>query len=327
MKTLVTGGGGFLGRYIVEQLLAQGDTVTVFSRGAYPELEVLGARVMRGSLQDAAAVQKACTGMDAVFHVAAKAGLWGPWGEYYAINVTGTENVISACQKQGVPKLINTSSPSVIFDGCSQEGVNEDIPYPEHYESPYPHTKALAEQSVTQANGKSLLTVSLRPHLIIGPRDNHLLPGLLAAARARRLPQVGDGSNRVDLTWVEDAARAHLLAAEALKPGSPVAGGIYFITQGEPVTLWTWIRALLRDLNLPEPRLRLSLPVARMLGSVLESAHRSLKLPGEPRMTRFLASELAQSHTYDISRARRDFGYHPQISMAEARTRLIAAQF
>ena len=327
MKTLVTGGGGFLGRYIVEQLLAQGDTVTVFSRGAYPELEVLGARVMRGSLQDAAAVQKACTGMDAVFHVAAKAGLWGPWDEYYAINVTGTENVIAACQKQGVPKLINTSSPSVIFDGCSQEGVNEDIPYPEHYESPYPHTKALAEQSVTQANGKSLLTVSLRPHLIIGPRDNHLLPGLLAAARARRLPQVGDGSNRVDLTWVEDAARAHLLAAEALKPGSPVAGGIYFITQGEPVTLWTWIRALLRDLNLPEPRLRLSLPVARMLGSVLESAHRSLKLPGEPRMTRFLASELAQSHTYDISRARRDFGYHPQISMAEARTRLIAAQF
>lgn len=327
MKTLVTGGGGFLGRYIVEQLLAQGDTVTVFSRGAYPELEALGARVMRGSLQDAAAVQKACTGMDAVFHVAAKAGLWGPWDEYYAINVTGTENVIAACQKQGVPKLINTSSPSVIFDGCSQEGVNEDIPYPEHYESPYPHTKALAEQSVTQANGKSLLTVSLRPHLIIGPRDNHLLPGLLAAARARRLPQVGDGSNRVDLTWVEDAARAHLLAAEALKPGSPVAGGIYFITQGEPVTLWTWIRALLRDLNLPEPRLRLSLPVARMLGSVLESAHRSLKLPGEPRMTRFLASELAQSHTYDISRARRDFGYHPQISMAEARTRLIAAQF
>lgn len=327
MKTLVTGGGGFLGRYIVEQLLAQGDTVTVFSRGAYPELEALGARVMRGSLQDAAAVQKACTGMDAVFHVAAKAGLWGPWDEYYAINVIGTENVIAACQKQGVPKLINTSSPSVIFDGCSQEGVNEDIPYPEHYESPYPHTKALAEQSVTQANGKSLLTVSLRPHLIIGPRDNHLLPGLLAAARARRLPQVGDGSNRVDLTWVEDAARAHLLAAEALKPGSPVAGGIYFITQGEPVTLWTWIRALLRDLNLPEPRLRLSLPVARMLGSVLESAHRSLKLPGEPRMTRFLASELAQSHTYDISRARRDFGYHPQISMAEARTRLIAAQF
>ncbi len=327
MKTLVTGGGGFLGRYIVEQLLVRGDTVTVFSRGAYPELETLGARVMCGSLQDADAVQKACAGMDAIFHVAAKAGLWGPWDEYYSVNVTGTENVIAACRKQGVPKLINTSSPSVIFDGRSQEGVNEDVLYPHRYESPYPHTKALAEQRVTQANGKTLLTVSLRPHLIIGPRDNHLLPGLLAAARAHRLPQIGDGTNRVDLTWVEDAARAHLLAADALEPKSPIAGNVYFITQGEPVTLWTWIRALLRELNLPEPRVRISLPVARMLGGILESIHRSLRLPGEPRMTRFLASELAQSHTYNISRARQDLGYIPQISMAEARARLIAAQF
>ncbi|MBN1920946.1 MAG: NAD-dependent epimerase/dehydratase family protein [Anaerolineae bacterium] len=327
MKTLVTGGGGFLGRYIVEQLLSRGDAVTVFSRGAYPELEALGARVLRGNLQDAAAVQQACAGMDAVFHAAAKAGLWGAWDEYYAVNVTGTENVISACQQQGVPKLINTSSPSVIFDGNSQEGVNEDIPYPSLYESPYPHTKALAEQRVTQANGKGLLTVSLRPHLIIGPRDNHLLPGLLAAARARRLPQVGDGNNHVDLTWVEDAARAHLLAADALESESRVAGNVYFITQGEPVNLWPWIRALLRELNLPEPRLRLSLTAARMLGSVLESVYRSLRLPGEPRMTRFLASELAQSHTYDIARAHRDFGYAPQLSMAEAQARLIAAQF
>jgi len=327
MKALVTGGGGFLGRYIVEQLLARGDTVTVFSRGTYPELEAQGARVLRGNLQDAAAVQQACAGMDTVFHVAAKAGLWGPWDEYYSVNVTGTENVIAACQKQGVSKLINTSSPSVIFDGKSQEGVNEDVPYPNRYESPYPHTKALAEQRVAQANGKTLLTVSLRPHLIIGPRDNHLLPGLLAAARAHRLPQVGNGTNRVDLTWVEDAARAHLLAAGALEPGSPVAGNVYFITQGEPVTLWTWIRSLLRELNLPEPRLRISLPVARMVGGVLERVHRSLRLPGEPRMTRFLASELAQSHTYDISRARQDLGYIPQVNMAEALARLSTAQF
>lgn len=326
MQALVTGGGGFLGRYIVEQLLARGDSVTVFSRGAYPELEALGARVLRGDLQDAEAVRAACAGMDAVFHVAAKAGLWGPWREFYGINVVGTENIIAACQAQGVPKLINTSSPSVIFDGSSQEGVNEDIPYPARYESPYPHTKALAEQRVTQANGDGLLTVSLRPHLIIGPRDNHLLPGLLAAARAKRLPQVGDGTNRVDLTWVEDAARAHLLAADALEPGSPVAGSVYFITQGEPVTLWPWIRGLLRELGLPEPRLRLSLPVARAVGGALEAVYRALRLPGEPRLTRFLASELAQSHTYDISRARRDFGYAPQLSMAEARARLIAAE-
>ncbi len=322
---LVTGGGGFLGRHIVEQLLARGDAVTVFSRGAYPELESLGARVLRGDLQDATAIRAACAGIEAVFHVAAKAGLWGPWDAFYGANVTGTENVIAACRAQSVPKLINTSSPSVIFDGRSQNGVNEDIPYPARYESPYPYTKALAEQRVTQANSEALLTVSLRPHLIIGPRDNHLLPGLLAAARAKRLPQVGDGTNRVDLTWVEDAARAHLLAADALKPGSPIAGRVYFITQGEPVTLWPWVRSLLRALNLPEPRLRISLPAARALGGALEGLHRALRLRQEPRLTRFLASELAQSHTYDITRARRDLSYTPQLSMAEVYTRLLAS--
>jgi nucleoside-diphosphate-sugar epimerase len=333
-KNLVTGGGGFLGRYIVEQLLARGDDVTVFARGAYPELEALGARVVRGDLQDAEAVKRACAGMDVVFHVAARAGMWGPWDDFYGVNVTGTQNVIAACRANGVPKLVNTSSPSVIFDGTPQEGVDESYPYPTHYESPYPHTKAIAEQAVTAAHGADaqgvpLLTVSLRPHLIIGPRDNHLLPGLLARAKTGLLPQVGDGTNKVDLTDVEDAARAHLLAAEALTPGSPLDGPpghgrMYFISQGEPVNLWAWIRALLRTLDLPEPRLRLSLEAARAAGAALEKLHTILHRPGEPRLTRFIASELAQSHYYDISAARRDFGYVPQRNMTEVTARVTA---
>ncbi len=329
MKALVTGGGGFLGRYIVEQLAGRGDEVTVFSRGAYPELAELGARVVRGDLQDADAVKSACAGMDAVFHVAAKAGVWGAWDDFYGVNVVGTQNVIAACQAHGVPKLINTSSPSVIFDGKPQEGVDEAYPYPAEYESPYPHTKAIAEQVVAAVHGPNLLTVSLRPHLIIGPRDNHLVPGLLARAKTGLLPQVGDGTNKVDLTDVEDAARAHLLAADALAPGSPVdgpagRGRVYFISQGEPVTLWPWVRGLLRELGLPEPRVRLSLAAARAMGAALEKAHRALHRPGEPRLTRFLASELAQSHYYDISAARRDFGYAPQATMAEVKAKLVA---
>ncbi|HQE91485.1 MAG TPA: NAD-dependent epimerase/dehydratase family protein [Anaerolineae bacterium] len=334
MKALVTGGGGFLGRYIVEQLLARGETVTVFARGAYPELETLGARVVRGDLQDAGAVRRACAGMDVVFHVAAKAGMWGAWDDFYGTNVIGTQNVIAACRANGVPKLINTSSPSVIFDGTPQEGVDESYPYPAHYESPYPHTKAIAEQAVIAAHqgdtqGVPLLTVSLRPHLIIGPRDNHLLPGLLASARTGLLPQVGDGTNKVDLTDVEDAARAHLLAADALAPGSPLDGPpghgrVYFISQDEPVVLWPWIRALLRELGLPEPRVRISLSVARAAGGLLETLHTVLRRPGEPRLTRFIASELAQSHYYDISAAQRDFGYAPQRTMAEVMARVAA---
>ena len=329
MKALVTGGGGFLGRYIVEQLCERGDAVTIFSRGAYPDLTAAGVRVVRGDLRDADAVTAACEGMDVVFHVAAKAGMWGAWDDFYGVNVVGTQNIIAGCLWHSVPKLINTSSPSVIFDGDSQEGVNEDYPYPSHYESHYPHTKALAERAVSAAHGPNLLTVSLRPHLIIGPRDNHLIPVLLARARKGLLPQVGEGENRVDLTYVEDAARAHLLAADALAPGSPVSGPsaqgrVYFISQDEPIVLWPWIRELLTMLDIPEPKLSFSLPMARFAGGVLECVHKTLHLKAEPRITRFIASELAQSHYYDISRAKDDFGYIPQLTMEQARQKLVA---
>lgn len=323
-ETLVTGGGGFLGRYIVEQLRDRGDRVTVFARGSYPALREIDATLVRGDLRDAAAVHDACRGMDIVYHVAAKAGLWGPWRAFYDVNVRGTEHVIAACRRHGVPKLVFTSSPSVIFDGTSQEGVDESVPYPDHYESVYPHTKALAEQRVLAANSPDLLTVSLRPHLIWGPRDTHLLPNLLSRARKGQIPQVGDGTNLVDLTYVEDVARAHLLAADALAPGSPVAGGVYFISQDEPVRLWPWINQLLTALDIPAIRRRISLPVARAIGAALEAAYRILPLPGEPRLTRFLASELAQSHYYDISRARRDLGYAPRFTMAAAQERTVA---
>lgn len=324
MKALVTGGGGFLGRYIVEQLLQRGDAVTLFARSHYPEVEALGARGIQGDLRDRHAVTAACQGMDVVFHVAAKAGLWGPREAFYSVNVVGTEHVIAACRKAGIPRLINTSSPSVIFDGSAQESVDESAPYPETYESPYPETKALAEQRVTAASGPDLLTVSLRPHLIFGPRDNHLFPSLLARAKEGQVPQVGDGTNRVDLTYVEDAARAHLLADAALTADPSLGGSVYFISQDEPVVLWPWIRDLLAKLDLPPIRQRIPLPVARAAGRMMTAAHRLLRLRGEPRLTPFLASELAESHYYDISRAKRELGYRPQYTMAEAKAKTVA---
>jgi nucleoside-diphosphate-sugar epimerase len=323
-RALVTGGGGFLGRAIVEQLRRRGDEVTIFARGRYPEVEALGVRAIRGDIRDPAAITEACRGMDVVFHVAAKAGLWGPWEAFYSVNVEGTNNVIAACRASGVRRLINTSSPSVVFDGTAQEGANESVPYPETYESPYPETKALAEQRVSETNGSDLLTVSLRPHLIFGPRDNHLIPSLLARAKDGQVPQVGDGTNRVDLTYVEDAAYAHLLADEALATDPSLGGSVYFISQDEPVALWPWIRDLLAKLDLPPIRRRIPLPVARAAGRVMATAHRVLPLGGEPRLTPFLASELAESHYYDISRAKRELGYAPRYSMVEAKAKTIA---
>lgn len=318
MFALVTGGGGFLGKAIVEQLLARGDRVRVIARGNYPRLREMSVETLQGDIQDREALVKACRGVDAVFHVAAKAGYWGSWEAYYGANVRGTENVIHACLQQSVPKLIYTSSPSVIFNNKPQEGVDESIPYPQRYENVYSHTKALGEQRVLQVDQSKLLTVSLRPHLIWGPHDPHILPRLVAQAKKGALFQVGDGRNLVDLTYIEDAARAHLLAADALVPSAPLCGKAYFISQDEPVNLWGFVSALLAHLGLPPVKRRISLRLARWIGAVYEGLYRALPLAGEPRLTRFLASELALSHYYNISRAKKDFGYKPRYSMAEA---------
>lgn len=318
MKALVTGGGGFLGRYIVEQLLERGDGVVVAARGDYPELVAMGVELVRGDLADAATAQKACDGVDIVFHVAAKAGLWGAWDDFYRPNVVATKNLLEACKTKGIGKFVFTSSPSVIFDNQPHTGCDESHPYPAHYESFYPQTKAMAEQLVMKANCDELLTVSLRPHLIWGPRDAHILPGIIARAKEGKLIQVGDGTNKVDMVYVEDAARAHLQAADTLLPGSPLAGSAYFITQDEPVNLWGWIAALLTHLGLQPPQRNISLGTARAIGALMECVYRWLPLQGEPRMTKFLASELAMSHYYDISRAKKDFGYQPQYTMDTA---------
>ncbi len=323
MKTLVTGGGGFLGRYIVEQLLDRGDDVTVFARGNYPELVEIGAKFIRGDLQDAEAVHQACQGLDAVFHVAAKAGYWGTWESFYGPNVTGTQNVIAACRKQGVPKLINTSSPSVIFEGQPHFGADESLPYPTHYDNLYSHTKAIAEQLVTKANGADLLTVSLRPHVVWGPRDTQFIPRLIDRAKRGRAIQVGNGTNKVDATYVEDAARAHLLAADALEPGSPVAGSVYFISQDDPVNLWGFFGKLAAGLDLPPIKRSIPLPIARAIGTTLEFTYRTLQLKGEPLFTRSAANLLALSHYYDISRAKQDFGYTPQFTIEEGLRRTV----
>jgi nucleoside-diphosphate-sugar epimerase len=268
-------------------------------------------------------VHAACRGIDCVFHVAALAGIWGPWKDYYATNVLGTKNVIAACQSADVPRLVYTSSPSVTFAGRDQCGIDESAPYPTRWLANYPRSKALAESTALEADGeRGLLTCALRPHLIWGPRDQHLIPRLIARARAGQLRQVGDGQNLIDAVYVENAAAAHLLAADALQPGSPVCGNAYFITNGEPVNCWDWINEILALADLPPVKRRISFRAAYAAGAVLEGLWTLLGRTEEPRMTRFLAAQLATSHYFDISAARRDFGYEPRVTMAQGMERL-----
>lgn len=322
MKYLVTGATGFLGWYLVEQLRARGDEVRALVRRPTPTLNALRVEVERGDIQDAAAVERACSGVDCVIHAAGVAGLSGPWSHYYGINTLGTLNVIDACRRQSVPRLVYTSSPSVTFAGVDQCNVDESAPYPQRWLGHYSHSKALAEQAVLGANDDRLRTCALRPHLIWGPRDQHLVPRLLERARSGKLRRVGQGKNLIDTVYVANAAEAHLLAAERLVPGSPVCGKAYFITQGEPVNCWDWIDELLGLAGLPPVRKSISLPAAYAAGAVLEGIWSLLRLPGEPRMTRFLAAQLATSHYFDLSRAKTELGYLPRISMQEGMRRL-----
>lgn len=317
MRALVTGGGGFLGSAIVRQLRARGDQVVSLSRGQYPELAKLDVEQRQGDLADPEAVLRAAQGCDIVFHVAAKAGIWGEYRAYHEANVTGTTNVIAACRSVGICRLVYTGSPSVVFDGSDVEGADERLPYPAHFEAHYPKTKALAEQAVLAANSPSLATVSLRPHLIWGPRDNHLVPRIVARGRAGKLRRIGERPCLVDTVYVENAAEAHLNAADRLTPGAPLAGKAYFITNGEPLPLWEMVNRILGAAGVPPVTRSISPGLAYAAGTICEGLWKGLQLAGEPPMTRFVAKELSTAHWFDISAARRDLGYQPRVSIDE----------
>ena len=322
MKVLVTGGGGFLGQAICRQLVAHGHAVRSLNRSAHSALDALGVDQRQGDIASLDLVTDAAAGVDAIIHSAGRVGTWGRIEDYYETNVRGTDNVLAACELHEIDKLVFTSSPSVVHNGADLEGVDESVPYATHFSSPYAHTKALAEQHVLAANGPQLATVALRPHFIWGPGDPNLVPRILGRARRGQLRLIGDVPKKIDTVYVDNAAEAHLLALERLAIGSPIAGKIYFISQGDPVTLEALINSWLAAAGFPPERRRMPLGVARFLGAALEAIYGLLRLPGEPPLTRFLVEQMSTSHWFNIDAARRDLDYKPRVNMAEGLARL-----
>ncbi len=307
---LVTGGAGFLGRAIVARCKKRGYKIRVVGRSPRPAHLASEMDYIQGDLAQSEIALAAVKGCDYVFHVAAKAGIWGRWDDYVAANITATYHLIEAAKLSGVRAFIHTSTPSVVFSGESFIGANESLPYGQNWLCAYAETKAEAEKIALKASSEKMPVCALRPHLIWGPGDTHLFPRILARARAGKLRIVGDGKNLVDVTHVDTAADAHLNALDALLAGR-AHGKAYFISQGQPVKLWEFVNRLLVGAGLPVVTKKISLKKAYTIGSILEAAWTVLPLRGEPPMTRFVAVELAKSHYFDISAAQRDLGLQP----------------
>lgn len=313
---LVTGGGGFLGTEVVRQLLEKDYQVRILARNPYPHIQKMGAECRVGDVSTLEDIIKASEGCQAIIHTAAKAGVWGSYQEYYLPNVIGTENVLKACQTNCIEILVHTSSPSVVFNGTDMEGVDESVPYPTHYEAHYPHTKAISEQKVLALAQKGeIRACALRPHLIWGIGDNHLIPRFVQRAARNQIRIVGEGLNLVDTVCVENAALAHLLALEVLlQEPQKASGKAYFISNGEPIRLFEWINRFVTGAGMNPVTRKVPAWLAWTVGSILEGMHKAFMPKKEPRMTRFLADELSTAHWFSLKAAQEDLGYQPIIS-------------
>ena len=277
--------------------------------------------MLRGDLADLAAAREAVTGQDVVFHVAAKAGIWGTDADFHRSNVEGTRVLLAACREAGVGRFVFTSTPSVVHTGGDIAGGHESLP-----------VRHALRLGVPAHEGRGRAAGPRRER----PDPGHDGPATAPRVGSRRHPAraahprpgaggapalVGDGSAVIDTTYVDDAARAHLDAADALAaPGAACAGRPYFVTSGDPRPVRELVDGILAAGGMGPVRVTVPRPVAVAAGAAVETVWRGLGLasargwiadPGEPPMTRFLARQLATEHWFDISAARRDLGYAP----------------
>lgn len=330
---LVTGGGGFLGHHLVQQLLENGNfNVRVFDiRQPEPERSDARVQYIVGDLRKADQVSAACKGVDVVFHTATAS----PTGAnaynkalMESVNVDGTQNVIDSCISNRVCALVYTSSASVVFQGRDLMMVNEDTPYAARPLDFYTVTKIRGEELVLQANGQNGLAVcALRPSGIFGEHDPLLVPTTVAKARAGKMKYIiGNGENLMDWTYVGNVAQAHIAAADLLlKHGTDAkaAGKAYFITNDDPKPFWGFMGDVCEGLGYGRPRIHLPVALVMCLALIMQYIIIPLLRPFkqlETDLTPFRITVASVNRTFDCSRAKRDLGYlaSNKISMDEA---------
>lgn len=317
--SLVTGGLGFVGAHLVDALRRRGDEVRVLDvRDQGPRADVDYRKVDIG---DAEAVRAASVGADVVFHNASLVHTkHNRIADVWRVNHTGSQNILAACRTNGVRRLVYVSSASVVYNGRDIENGDESLPYATTNQAPYADSKIAAEKLILAANSPELATVSLRPHVIFGPGDRRFLPAVLAHARAGRLRvQVGRGTWLSDYTYVDNLIDALLIAGDRLEPGAAIGGRAYFITNGEPMPFWDFVKKVLARLGFPPIRYRLPHQLIYGIAAIKEGIDtlRGGTLDAEDGLTRFAIRYMCTHHYFNIDRARHELGYDPKVSIAE----------
>lgn len=315
---LVTGAGGMLGGAVARLLLARGEDVTVFQRGAsdFP------GRDVRGDVTDPSAVRGATAGQDAVVHLAARVSIAGRWRDFEAVNVTGTANVVDAARaSDSVRRLVLVSSPSVAHGGAPLVGAGAGAADPMRARGHYARSKAAAELLALAADQPSLAVVAVRPHLVWGPGDSQLVGRIVARARAGRLVLVDRGLALMDCTYVDNAAEA---IVAALDRAQVAHGQAVVVTNGEPRPVAEVLSRICAAAGAPAPTRRVPLRVARAGGAVVEGLWALLGRTDDPPMTRFLAEQLATAHWFDQRLTRVVLDWAPRVGLEEGFARLAA---
>ena len=317
MKVLITGATGFLGSYIVDKCIAQGDSVRVLVRKTsnidylkkYPDIEYA-----YGDLTNTASLRDATKGIDAIYHSAARVTTQGDRTQFYNDNVVSTSCLVDEAKKQGVKRFIFISSPSIFFDFTDQNNIDETYAYPKKYINLYSETKALAEQYVLAANDKNFTACSLRPRGIWGPRDTTgFVPKILLGMLKEKFPDMSGGKDIfATLCHVENAADACILAAKSDKVG----GKAYFITDDEVVNVWGFLNQLGKTFNAPAIKKEMSPKVLMRIGGLFDLIWKIplLARKVEAPLSRYAVGLLTYSSTFNISAAKNDFGYQPKVN-------------
>jgi nucleoside-diphosphate-sugar epimerase len=318
MKALITGAAGFVGSHLVDTCLAQGHSVRVIVRKTsdLSYLKTLGDRIeiVYGDLVDCESVFKAAAGMDVIFHPAGRVTDFGSREDFYSANCLATEHLLEAAKAAKVPRFVFVSSPSIFADNEDHVNFDETRPYPKHYANYYAETKAISEREVLAANSPSLVTCSLRPRGIWGPRDKSgFLPKLISSIAKGKLKNLAPGKKvMTSICHVQNIADACLLAAQ-----SPNVGGqAYFIADREQLVLWDFLDEVAKTFGLRPIQGSVNPLVLDMLVGLVELIWKvpALKHKKSPPISRYSAGLLTKHGTYSIAKAQKDFGYNPCVN-------------